>query len=274
VTETTHPHPHRQRLDQLLADRALFGLSSEEHSELDTLTSRFPSTDADCFDRVAASVLLANLSRHIYPMSASLQARVRQQALTELATDHAPKQEVSAAQIDLSSGRWRTGFREVIAWTLAAAAIAAAVLLWCFPRSSADKAASVAELRRQAIRDSEHFARMNWQKTGDSAAETATGDVVWSNAGQQGYMRFRDLQRNNPALYQYQLWIFDAERDDRYPIDGGVFDICDDQGETIVPIRAKLRVRCPLMFAVTVEKPGGVVVSNRERICLVAKFDE
>jgi hypothetical protein len=31
-------------------------------------------------------------------------------------------------------------------------------------------------------------------------------------------------------------------------------------------------VREPVMFAVTVEPPGGVVVSNRERIVLVAQM--
>jgi hypothetical protein len=84
-------------------------------------------------------------------------------------------------------------------------------------------------------------------------------------------MRFRDLLANDPDQYQYQLWIFDAERDERYPIDGGVFDVRGDGEEVIVPIRAKLQVLQPAMFAVTVERPGGVVVSNRERICLVAK---
>ena len=72
---------------------------------------------------------------------------------------------------------------------------------------------------------------------------------------------------------QYQLWIFDAKQDERYPIDGGVFDVDPQSGDVIVPIRAKLHVVDPKMFAVTVEKPGGVVVSSRDRIALLAKVD-
>jgi len=40
----------------------------------------------------------------------------------------------------------------------------------------------------------------------------------------------------------------------------------------LVPIEAKLRVQKPTLFAVTVEKPGGVVVSDQKRIALVAKL--
>jgi hypothetical protein len=49
-----------------------------------------------------------------------------------------------------------------------------------------------------------------------------------------------------------------------------VFDVTSG-GEVIVPIHAKLKVTKPTLFAVTVEKPGGVVVSKRERIVVLAK---
>jgi anti-sigma-K factor RskA len=83
-------------------------------------------------------------------------------------------------------------------------------------------------------------------------------------------MSFRGLPANNPSESQYQLWIFDQNQDERYPIDGGVFDIGPD-GEVIVPVTAKIRVREPTLFAITVEKPGGVVVSSRKRLVLAAK---
>ena len=74
--------------------------------------------------------------------------------------------------------------------------------------------------------------------------------------------------RNDPSRAQYQLWIFDAKREQAHPVDGGVFDVRD--GEVIVPIHAAIQVFAPKLFAVTVEKPGGVVVSKRERIVLTA----
>jgi hypothetical protein len=36
--------------------------------------------------------------------------------------------------------------------------------------------------------------------------------------------------------------------------------------EVVIPIRASLMVRKPAAFAVTLEKPGGVVVSGREHV--------
>jgi len=76
-----------------------------------------------------------------------------------------------------------------------------------------------------------------WKSTEDVAAKGASGDVVWSSAKQQGYMRIRGLAANDPVRSQYQLWIFDEARDERYPVDGGVFDVDPTTSEVIVPIR-------------------------------------
>ncbi|MBL8607130.1 MAG: anti-sigma factor [Myxococcales bacterium] len=112
--------------------------------------------------------------------------------------------------------------------------------------------------------------KLEWAATKDPASTSAAGDVVWSAAEQKGYMRFRGLAKNDPRGSQYQLWIFDKDRDQRYPVDGGVFDVTAD-GDVLVPIKARLPVGEAVLFAVTVEKPGGVVVSKRERIVLTAK---
>jgi hypothetical protein len=115
--------------------------------------------------------------------------------------------------------------------------------------------------------------RLDWTATEDPAAAGATGDVVWSTADQAGVMRFAGLEPNDPSVFQYQLWIFDATRDERFPVDGGVFDVPAGGGDVLVPIRAKIDVREPTLFAITVEPPGGVVVSERERIVLVASLE-
>ena len=73
-------------------------------------------------------------------------------------------------------------------------------------------------------------------------------------------MRFIGMPVNDPNRQQYQLWIVDPDRDAQ-PVDGGVFDVNED-GEVIVPINAKLPIDDPTTFAITVEKPGGVVVSE------------
>ena len=106
--------------------------------------------------------------------------------------------------------------------------------------------------------------------TTDQLATGASGDVVFDPVTQQGFMRLR-LQANDPRQREYQLWIFDGERDDRYPVDGGVFDVPTGAAEVIVPITARVRVGKPVLFAVTVERPGGVVVSAREHIVVLAQ---
>ncbi len=85
-------------------------------------------------------------------------------------------------------------------------------------------------------------------------------------------MRFVGLAPNDPKVLQYQLWIFDKLRDERYPVDGGVFDVgaVGPDGELVIKITAKLAVGEPVLFAITVEPPGGVVVSKRERIVVTA----
>ena len=83
-------------------------------------------------------------------------------------------------------------------------------------------------------------------------------------------MKLRGLAANNPERHQYQLWIFDGGRS-QYPVDGGVFDVIAEDGESIVPVDAKLAVRQPAAFAITVEQPGGVVVSEQNRVAAIGK---
>ncbi|MDP1857241.1 MAG: hypothetical protein Q8K82_01140 [Gemmatimonadaceae bacterium] len=75
--------------------------------------------------------------------------------------------------------------------------------------------------------------RVDWSPSTDPAATQASGDVVWSGTQQRGVLRLVGLAPNDPRSAQYQLWIVDAERDARYPVDGGVFDLLPN-GEVLV----------------------------------------
>jgi hypothetical protein len=102
--------------------------------------------------------------------------------------------------------------------------------------------------------------------TKDPASKGVSADVVWDPVTQKGFLHLAGLASNDPAVKQYQLWIFDAARDQRYPIDGGVFDVPADASEVVIPFNASLPVNKAAAFAVTVEKPGGVVVSARQHV--------
>jgi len=281
-----------ERRNELLADRALEGLSDPEAQELEALGG----ADDDSFDLAAAAAALAELERGggAARLPAALAARVlagsRRRAAdgaAEIATAgpsipgrSAPlrARERDAPRRERAVGpRWRLPSP---GWLVAAAAMVLAVFGWLRPREVVERvqvvevqappprAPTPAEARNALLAQASDARTIPWSAAPDPSAKGATGDVVWSASLRQGYMRIRGLAANDPRALQYQLWIFDGTRDQRFPVDGGVFDVAD--GEVIVPIRAKIDVRDAKLFAVTVEKPGGVVVSKRERIVLTA----
>jgi hypothetical protein len=152
-------------------------------------------------------------------------------------------------------------------------AAAAAVAIWAVSGGGSDGAprtdAAPDGLRASLLATSS--AVVGWDRAGDPTGQAAEGDVVWSDSAQAGVMRFRGLAANDASKEQYQLWIFDASRDERYPVDGGVFNVSADSGDVLVRIRPSVPVTKATLFVVTVERPGGVVVSDRSRIALLAK---
>jgi hypothetical protein len=124
--------------------------------------------------------------------------------------------------------------------------------------------------RAQFMKTHAWLVQRSWLPGTDPTGEAVSGDVVWDANSQTGYMRFHRLRRNDPNVEQYQLWIFDARRDERFPVDGGVFNVSNAEGDEVVRFSARLKVEVPLMFVVTVERRGGVVVSDRSRVSAIA----
>jgi hypothetical protein len=289
--------PDDDRLQDLLTARATEGLDPAEQEELNELTSNYPEFDPDELDRVAASLAMSGL--RVEPMPTALRARIEAdaQAWFERRTP-APRAAVVAPFPARPKPVTAWG-----GWFAAAAALVLAITGWLqVERMDSERAAlaarqqaleaATARLERElADREAALAAQAEpppaqllaaleatpgtrvipWSATDDPTAGGAEGAVVWNGTEQAGVMRFRGLQPNDPATTQYQLWIFDAGRDDRFPVDGGVFDVPPGVEETLVPIRASLPVGEAVLFAITVEQAGGVVVSSRERIALVAQ---
>lgn len=262
-----------ERLLDLLAKQAIEGVTPAERSELERLLAQYPDADPQLIDRVAASIMLAgDLPQE--PLPASLRAHVESRAAQELAPAAGNVTSIhsrTAERHALATGR--------LAWFAAAACLILAVIGWWPRLHESIEPPAVTQTPRPLTPAEERLALLQqgavthteWINTDDPASQGVTGDVVWDNSKQRGYLRFSGLAANNPAQSQYQLWIFDAKRDDRYPIDGGVFDIPAGATEVVIPINARLAVNDPAMFAVTIERPGGVVVSAREHIVALAK---
>jgi anti-sigma-K factor RskA len=263
------------RVEDLLVKRSLEGLNDAETTELRSLIEKFPQVDVAAFDRAVAAISVSHVPL-AHAMPAQLYAEIEATGKRFVARRAAvtPLRSVTAdftrrAQKSSRSSPGRSKSSSAIPWLVAAASLAFAIVSW-WPmppsRSNADPGYGRGVLIESGAQVQQ------WTATGDPTSVAASGDVVWDEAAQQGYLRIVMLSPNDPDEYQYQLWIFDSARDDRFPVDGGVFDIPAGTGEVFVPISAKLPVRHAVMFAVTVEKPGGAVVSSRERIALVADF--
>lgn len=254
------------RWEELQVARLLFGLSSEEQAEYDELARQMPAEELNPLDRVVASVDVAWSNSQLEPLPEHLRRAIRVQAEQELAS----KPVVSLAR---SSGNNTSAFgaSKYLPWLVSAACLLLAVLTWIANRPAEKAGLDVAQLRAELISSTKNLVQAKWSP-GTTPIMGATGDVVWSSSRQQGFLRFRGLPVNEPTKEQYQLWIFDKNQSDKTPIDGGVFDISTAE-EVIVPINAKLHVQDAFMFAVTIEKPGGVVVSSRERLPLLAKVE-
>lgn len=283
---------HDDRIADLLTQETTEGLDADEAAELERLLGAYPNADREALARVAAAVLLAGPVDD-EPLPAALRARVLEQgerwrretmAAAPRATGAATVASLPAARDARAAraGRAVPAHSAHWGWWVAAAAVVIAVVGW-YPRLADTPAPmaverpvppspGAAQLREDLLLvAANRVVRWDWATTDDPAASGVKGDVVWDPVTQKGYMRFVGLPANDVRQNQYQLWIFDAERDERYPVDGGVFDVPGGRTEVVVPIDARIAVAKPALFAVTVEKPGGVVVSSRERIVVLAK---
>jgi len=261
--------PNHERLLDLLAQQATEGLSSAETAELEALLSAYPEVTGEEFESSVAAILLASKTEPLAmpaPLAASILAAAPA-AAHSAGDDSTPRASRSARRME-SAG-----------WWAAAACLVLAIAGW-WPRlmnESTAPAGSIASLtpeqRRATLLGSGRAIRASWSPGTDAAGHALVGDVVFDPVTQQGYLRFRGIPANDPRLEQYQLWIADAARSPPEPVDGGVFNTPQStvSGDVVIPFEAKLPVGKPAAFVVTVERPGGVVVSKQERVLALAK---
>jgi anti-sigma-K factor RskA len=260
----------RQR--ELLAGKVLGDLSEEEHKEVShLLEQQIFREELFQLERSAAALELATLGRAASEIPEALQLRLRSDAEQFFRSQEtaAVNSSSNSSSIAFSKPPSKSASRrEWLAWACCAAALILALGL-SLPRS--EPSLSPALARADFLKEESDLIQIQWKEGKTPFSSPISGDVVWSNAKQMGFMLFDGLPINDPAIEQYQLWIIDPERDDE-PIDGGVFDV-DASGQVVVPIHAKLAVIDPKAFAITVEKPGGVVVSTQERLPLLATVE-
>jgi anti-sigma-K factor RskA len=283
------PESRRERCDDLLVQLALYGLDATEQLELDELIQQFDVSEDERFEQVIgvldsafdAKVNQADNLPDGFPVQ--LRDKIIQEASQYVGStssaDACPEASVSATDLrrshdSVSDSGWST--REIMLAFVTAASLLIAVASFSGSRglkpvNRLDAPSIEAQLAQLRANRSGDLRVVPWSNpTNDAASIDAAGEIVWSDLEQRGFMVFDDLEVNDPTIQQYQLWIFDKARDDALPVDGGIFDIAE-RGRVIVPITAKLPITEATMFAVTIEQPGGVVQSKRERLPLLAK---
>lgn len=191
----------------------------------------------------------------------------------------------------------------ITGWIVAAACLLITGVVWMGAQSGVSRPAdpirsrSLQDRRQGLIDSAQEVVTASWIGVGDLGISGLTdhpletgvgGEVVWSDSADEGYMRISGIAPNDPGEFQYQLWIFDATRPvgelpdmaipglphllTQRPVDGGVFDVgAHSDGTVIVVIDAKLPVGRGTIFVVTKERPGGVVVSDREIVFLAVR---
>ena len=282
MSETGPQNQPDEVLVDLLVKQVTEGLSPAEQRELDVMDGAVASEILRDLERAAAAVSLA-AGAHPAAMPEALKLRLQRQADAFAA----PLGRSAAAPIQPRAAppsRRPAGSSGAAGWWAAAACLLLAIFGWLRtptappvaspggapPVPVAQVPPSPAE-ERAALLARADAVKLALGATKDPAAAGVTGDVVWDPTSQRGFIRFVGLMPNDPAVHQYQIWIFDANRDQRYPVDGGVFDIPANRSEVVVPIHAAVPVGLAKAFAVTVEKPGGVVVSSREHVVALAQ---
>jgi hypothetical protein len=251
--ESSDPASRRQ---ELYIASLLFGLTAEEQAELDALDGASSDEDLLSLAEIIALLDRSRAEAEDVRLPESLREVIRRTAPNELPRPVEPRPEPARS-------------RNRLPWAVAAACllISLGTLVYFVLFRTTGRQDPVRQ-REQLLASTPDLIRVDWA-AGPTPVPGAKGDIAWSNSEQRGFLRFQGMKVNDPSVEQYQLWIFDRNQDEKTPVDGGVFDI-PSTGEVVVPIRPSLRVREPYLFAVTIEKPGGVVVSDRRRLPLLA----
>jgi hypothetical protein len=272
------------RLLELLSDKEIFGLDEAEASELARLEKDFPEFVAveigDSLEFSAMAISLANLDTS-EPLPAHLRAKIIADSEKYFASEE-KQVEKQDFQPTFEFEPKRSSIFGWLGWAFAAAfLVVLSVNIWTTrventaridnpPQTPTPSPELTAVQKRERILALADKVSADWNLPKPDEKAAFSGDIVWDNAKQEGYMRFRGLPVNDKNKETYQLWIFDENQDEKTPVDGGIFDV-NAEGEVIVPINAKLKIKNPKMFAVTREKPGGVVVSDRRGLVAIAK---
>lgn len=285
---------YKERLLELFADQTVFGLDEQESMELKKLKKEFSDWNDDVSLELAAAAIGLSTLETKDELPAELRMKIFASADEYFETrETSPKvlnftppppnvNNLTATETVRTVIETKTSPWQWLGWAFAAAAcVALAFTLLTRPNNTPEivktpetiqtpkPELSVEQKREQLLASAKDAVKIPLANPKNE--KEIVGEMVWSNAEQKGYARFTNLPVNDVNKETYQLWIVDETQDAKTPISGGVFNV-NKAGEVTIPVNAQIQVKKPKMIAVTLEKPGGVVVSKQEKVVALAKI--
>ncbi len=295
----SNPSSNYELLSDLLIQRATSGLSKIEEVELKRLLEQQNVDDDLSFDAAVCAVDQSRIGKgdEMLSMPAHLRSLVISESANYVGAAVATEESVvpgsvMPGSVMRSQPSAATQVREMLGWLAAAACLILAAFAW-YSKPAASGGPDVANqtgsnqtganqnganqtplIAEKSAIDFEDFKidasrifEVAMDPGNDETGKDASATVYWDEETKRGFVKVAGLNVNDPAVEQYQLWVIDKKRGVADRPNAGVFDIAES-GEAIFEFRSELKVFEAQGFAVTVEKPGGVAVSDLSRIAL------
>lgn len=271
--------PMHDRLLELLADREVGSLTDADRRELDTLLAASPEADDGSMERAAVAAMLASLDG-VEDMPADL----RRSTLGAIgaAGDTASKAAPASAEPLRLADAPKVRVLAWSGWAVAAACLVVAGIAVMSGPTPGDGTSpgtidtpvtrTLAEQRDAFLESASDVAVASWGDWDNPEQPGVTGTVEWSESAQRGYMTFEGLAVNDPNEEQYQLWIID-ERGIETRVSGAIFNCDSSSGTCTVEIDPAVGIQNAKMFAITIEQPSGVWVSDMSRRVVIAALE-
>ena len=246
-----------ERLLDLLVLEASEQLSQQERQELNSLLDLFPEYTSDYFHKTTA---LAQVGFYLEDdfNNETLPQHIRKKTL------YRHKKELGQSTTsDYLSNFMRTlfySYKPQYAWALTIL-MTIGLSFSIIEFKGYESNSRYLPLKKMVMeKTAEDLIQYPWySRTND--LEPISGDIIWSDQKQKGFIQIAGLPMNDSSKNQYQIWIIDPLKHGQ-PVDGGVFDVTRTDKAIIIPINPKLPISKAVAFAITLEQPGGVVVSS------------
>ena len=253
-----------ERLLDLLVLESTQKLSLDEQREINELLDLFPEYTQDYIHEMTALAQVSFYSQDNFNNEA-LPKQMRKRIL------HAYKSELGQSTLmDYINHYMRAFFyKPQYAWTLTVM-MTIGLSFAMIEFRTYDSNFRYLPLKRVVLENTaDDMIQFPWHSRSNSL-ESVSGDIIWTDEGQIGFIIIAGLPMNDPTQNQYQVWILDP-LNHKQPVDGGVFDVTQADKTLIIPINPKLPISKAVGFAITLEQPGGVVVSNQPLLLTAPK---